>query len=415
MERVTSETLLLSALINSGDTSAASQYNITPDKLVGHRDVLSWVMDYQSRWGHVPTEEHLKVAFPGFPLSEDEDDPRWSAQEVLESYYSREALKAIMAAGKLLKEGKTGEAITLMQSVTYSTAFKVPKSIIHDDGYLEEYVQPEANRIPMPWPTLQRHTNGIGPGEIWYLPARPMQGKSHFLIDIATEAALMGNKVMLVSLEMTRRQCQVRFHASAAHKLHLEGVDALAMLRREYPIEAYRKLYASIKEGVVGSLDIHDLSDGFASPAAINRYAADYDLVVIDYVGLMRADSGSRSIDDWRVAATISNSLKEIAMSKNTKIIAATQINREGDNHHPWLPPKLRHLSQTDALAQDGDVVVTMRKFGRCSSVLSIEKNRHGESSRLFFTHFDPNVGDFDECSRDEADTLREMYPLGEE
>jgi hypothetical protein len=76
------------------------------------------------------------------------------------------------------------------------------------------------------------------------------------------------------------------------------------------------------------------------------------------------------------------------------------------------MPPKLRHLSQTDALAQDGDVVVTLRNFGRMSRIFSIEKNRHGESSRLFFTNFDPNVGNFTEIPRAEADQLRDMYPL---
>jgi hypothetical protein len=415
MERVTPETLLVSALINSGDASAANQYQITPDKLVGHRDVLNWVMDYQGRWGHVPTEEHLKVAFPGFPLSEEEDDPRWSAAEILESYYNREALKAIMAAGKLLKEGKTGQAVSLMQAVTYSTNFKIPRSIAETDSFLTDYVKPEANRINVTWDTLQRHTNGIGPGELWYLPARPMQGKSHFLVEMATDAYMMGHSVMLVSLEMTRQQCQVRFHATAGHKVGWgDKVDAMAMLRRQYPIEDYRALLERIHQERIGNgvLDIHDLSEGFASPATIARYASDYDLVLIDYVGLMRGDSGSRSIDDWREAAKISNALKEIAMSRNCRIVAATQINREGDNHHAWMPPKLRHLSQTDALAQDGDVVVTLRNFGRMSRIFSIEKNRHGESSRLFFTNFDPNVGNFTEIPRAEADQLRDMYPL---
>ena len=410
--RQTPETLLLSAMINTGDLSPTTQYHVTPEKFSGYKEEFAWVLDYQARFGKMPSEEHLLAAYPGFPISEDEVDPRWPAYEISEAFARREAMKAIFNAGKLLQQEKTGEAIALLQSVTYAPGLKAPKSLKDDPGYLDEYTAPSELRVPVPWVTLQNHTNGIGPGEIWYLPARPMQGKSHFLIEIAVEAALMGAKVMFISLEMTRRQCQVRYHAAMAHKLGFPDVDALAMLRREYPLDKYRALLEHIAAQPTGELDIHDLSEGFASPSTVARYASDYDLVIVDYVGLMRADSGSRSIDDWRTAATISNALKEVAMSRQTRIIAATQINREGDNHHPWRPPKLRHLSQTDALAQDGDVVVTLRKFGRMSSVLSLEKNRHGESARTFYTHFDPNVGDFDEITREEADMLRELHPL---
>jgi hypothetical protein len=414
MARTTPETLLLSAVINSGDLTATSQYNITPDKMFGYSDEFRWVLDYYARWGHMPTDEHLKVAFPGFPLSDDEEDPRWPAQEVAEAWSTREALKALRQAGELFKQGKTGEAVKVMNSTSYLPGIRMPKSLVDDPSFIEEYEAPPAGRVTLPWQTPQMYTNGIGPGELWYLPARPMQGKSFFLLNIAANAACMGNNVMFVSLEMSPWECRVRYLTDMAHKLHIE-VDSMAILKREFPAKQIRALEAEIKTATSGTLAIHDLTEGFASPSTIARYAKDYDLICIDYVGLMRGDNGSRSIDDWREAAKISNALKEISLQNKTRIIAATQINREGDNHHQWRPPKLRHLSQTDALAQDGDVVITLRAFGRKSRVLSLEKNRHGDSSRLFYTNFDPNIGDFTEITRAEADLLRDLYPLDED
>jgi hypothetical protein len=41
-------------------------------------------------------------------------------------------------------------------------------------------------------------------------------------------------------------------------------------------------------------------------------------------------------------------------------------------------------------------------------AVASIEKNRHGESGRLYWTKYLPNTGDYDEISRETADQMKD-------
>jgi hypothetical protein len=154
-----------------------------------------------------------------------------------------------------------------------------------------------------------------------------------------------------------------------------------------------------------GHLDVHTPADGPVSPSTIAARCGEYDLTAVDYVGLMAQDGGGRAIDDWRVMASISNALKDIALSQGTAMLCAAQINRDGETG--TAPPKVKNLSQSDALGQDADVVLTMRaKPHDVATDFSIEKNRHGSSGIRFYTTFDPNAGNFTEISGDHAEDL---------
>ena len=128
---------------------------------------------------------------------------------------------------------------------------------------------------------------------------------------------------------------------------------------------------------------------------------------MVDYIGLAKTDDGRRAVQDWRNVAEISNQLKEIALAKSTRIISASQINRDGAGPSP-RPPALHTLAQSDHLGNDGDVVLTMKRYGIGAGVFSVEKNRHGPSQNLFYTLYDPNRGDFSEISSDRANDIKD-------
>ena len=123
----------------------------------------------------------------------------------------------------------------------------------------------------------------------------------------------------------------------------------------------------------------------------------------------MRADDGGRT-QEWQTLAGISNDLKILAGTAQSAFLVASQINREGETGKE--PPKLANLAGSDALGQDGDVVLTMRKEAHnVGTAFSVEGNRHGEEVK-FYTTFDPNSGTFDEVDKD---YLEELKLLAEE
>jgi len=105
--------------------------------------------------------------------------------------------------------------------------------------------------------------------------------------------------------------------------------------------------------------------------------------------------------------AAISNILKETAVQRSIPILAAAQINREGDTMGN-KPAKLKNLAQSDALGQDADSVITMKQLSKTVAVYSLEKNRSGEGGALWHTMYLPNEGRFDEIGFDRARDMRE-------
>ena len=97
--------------------------------------------------------------------------------------------------------------------------------------------------------------------------------------------------------------------------------------------------------------------------------------------------------------------LREISLESTTPILAATQVNREGERSTSRRPPGTNNLAGSDALGQDADVVVTGKRTSTHSMAMSAEKTRNGPSAR-WYTEFMPDLGRFDEINRERANEL---------
>ena len=248
-------------------------------------------------------------------------------------------------------------------------------------------------------------TGGMREGDLWYVAARLGQGKTWTLLSYAAEALLDGKNVKIYSLEMHKTQIEVRLHVILAQALGMTP-NHVEMRDQIFPREKYQEILERIDEQVPGTLHIHDPGQAKVTPALVAANAKDYDLSVIDYIGLMSASNGSAGVEDWRVAASISNQLKAAALANQTRILVASQINRSGDTTG-WKPPKTVNLSQTDAIGQDADVVITHKQYSRTTMVYGMEKNRHGAAGMYFWSRFLPNEGKFNEITREQADQAK--------
>ena len=403
---VSAEALLISALINGGAVGEEVAYGISPTDFEGWQDEYNWLTNYVSTYGCQPTAEIFKFKFGGFPLV-DHHDIRSAADMVHNQNSKRRLNTAISEAVDLSHLGDHEAAYEVLMQAKPRRAAAKPRRLLTDASHLDSWDH-ERFAVELPYRTLQRATGGIRAGNLWYLAARPGQGKSAHLASISKQAVKDGNRVLFYSLEMNEEEVRARFHASLASDLGYPKITLNALRDRQVDRAMYRKFIGELKERMEawgGGLDVHTPADGPVSPSVVATRCSEYELTVVDYVGLMTADSGGMAIDDWRVMAKISNSLKTIALAQtDARLLCAAQINREGETGS--APPKVRNLAQSDALGQDGDVVVTMRSQKDVATNFSLEKNRHGPSGVHFHTTFDPNTGTYTECSADYAETL---------
>jgi replicative DNA helicase len=404
------EALLIGALLNNRWVGEAKLFGITPTHFIGHRDAYNWLLQYVADYGSEPSWEIFKATFPSFPKTE-HSDVRSACDMVFKAYGKAQITTAVSDAMQALQFGEVTEAESILKSVTVRRATPRPKRVLTDRSFLDNWEE-ENRRIETPYRTLNRMTGGIRPGNLWYLAARPGNGKSAHLVDIATRAVLDNCRVRFFSLEMSELEVKFRFHAALANHFGYMGkknpivLDALR--DRRLTSQEYHLFLEFLEEKLKdrGTLDVHTPREGMVTPSLVGERADEYHLNIVDYIGLMRADDGTRAVNDWRVAAALSNALKETALSSSSGFLAASQINREGDSGRD--APKLSQLSQSDALGQDGDVVLTLRNKSKVTTHFSIEKNRHGGTAQ-FHTTFYPNTGEFTEITADQAEDLALM------
>ena len=402
MTRPNTEAHLISSMINTHAADDTVAFGITPNMLVSYPNEYRWAINHSKIYDTPPTAEALTNRFPDFPLTT-ATDVAFFSDELRAEYTRREFTKMLKEAAYKAAEGDMEEALIAWASFSPPNAGSRLISDYADDKFLDGYGE-EQHAMSVPWKTLQNVTGGMRPGDYWTWGARLSQGKSWFLLDFAAHAMMDGRDVMMYSLEMSERQCNIRLHVKLGKMLGIK-VDHVDMRDGMFPRKDYENLLAEIRERVPGHFYIHDASKQKVTPGLIQANAKKADISLIDYIGLMSTTSGDAAIKDWRFAAEVSNNLKEIAVSQDARILTAAQVNREGDNQSR-KPPRISQLSQTDAIGQDSDVAITQTQFSRTTAIASIEKNRHGPAGIYFWTNFKPNVGDFDEITRSQAESI---------
>lgn len=192
----------------------------------------------------------------------------------------------------------------------------------------------------------------IKPGHLVFIAGTPGMGKTSLAIQIADLSARDGLNVLFVSLEMSAEEIAARL--CSRHGL----TEPNAM--REY----------------LQSLPLY--YECCTSPAALRATvkAVSPDVVIVDYIGLMSADSKDTSRTGQ--LAEISRSLKLLARTSRCPVIALSQLNRKAAEG----TPQLHHLRDSGTLEADADAVIIIcpadASPGQTERTLLVAKNRHG-------------------------------------
>lgn len=241
--------------------------------------------------------------------------------------------------------------------------------------------------VPTGYPQIDLPTNGLQRGDLFILAARPAVGKSSLALNIAYRAARRGERVLVFSLEMSRSQVAQRLMAVHA------SVELIRMREGLRDPEAAAGLMdAAIEIDDTPGISVMELR----TKARRRKAAAGLDLIVIDYLQLMRTAGG----DDNRVQeiATITRNLKALGRELEVGIIAISQLSRAVEERES-AEPRLSDLREGGSLEQDADEVLFLwRKApGDDTSVLvecHLAKNRNGPTAR-FQLVFEPRYTRF--------------------
>ena len=206
---------------------------------------------------------------------------------------------------------------------------------------------------------LDAMLTGLHPGELIIVGARPAMGKTSFAMNIAEYAAVnKGKTVAVFTLEMPREQIAMRMLCSDAR------VDMQRVRKGTLHDDDWMRLAQSLGPLSAAPMYIDDTSA--LSPTMLRsrcrRLMLDkggLDLVVIDYLGLMRSDG--RTENRNMEVSEISRRLKAIALELKIPVVACAQLSRANKDRVDKRP-MLSDLRDSGSIEQDADVVMFLHR-----------------------------------------------------
>ena len=213
--------------------------------------------------------------------------------------------------------------------------------------------------VPTGFIDLDSMLTGLHPGELIIVGARPAMGKTSFAMNIAEHAALNADKTVAVfTLEMPREQIALRMLCSDAR------VDMQKVRKGILHDNDWMSLAKSL--GPLSAAPMYIDDTAAISPTQLRSRcrrlmmdAGKLDLVVIDYLGLMRSDGRAESRN--MEVSEISRALKAIALELKVPIVACAQLRRANKDRIDKRP-MLSDLRDSGSIEQDADVVMFLHR-----------------------------------------------------
>ncbi len=252
------------------------------------------------------------------------------------------------------------------------------------------------------YPRLDRMINGMKPGELFVIAARPSMGKTSFLLNIVEHLVLDLKKPVLTfscempSVQLVERLLYARSGVSKQKVLSQNGALSPEDMKRVK--HAVRELQAS--KLIIDDTAAISISELRAKARRVMRDHPDLSAIGIDYLQLMRSHTKQAQNSREREIAEISGGLKSLAKELNLPIIVLAQLNRGPENRTGKNKgtPMMSDLRESGAIEQDADMVGLLyrsayyaeddeqREEVGTDANLALAKNRNGPTGDVPLT-----------------------------
>ena len=242
------------------------------------------------------------------------------------------------------------------------------------DNYFNENVG--KNLVKTGFYKLDDCLGGLEGGDITIIGARPGVGKSAIVTQIIGQMAKKGYRVGYFNLEMNESQVYERFVSRLAELSLTRVRRAKSFLGGEE--EAFNKA----NEEMAGyDVIISTGSKSVSEVKAESRHQR-FDVIVIDYLQLIKADS--RYANRASEVGDISKSIKGLASELHVPIILLSQLNRVSESKET-KEPTMAELRESGDIEQDASNIILIWNVSdknRSFKGLKVEKQRQGETMK---------------------------------
>ena len=255
---------------------------------------------------------------------------------------------------------------------------------------------------------LDKKTAGFQRADLVILAARPSMGKTAMIVNMAEHAVMSsedGGAVLIFSMEQPADQLIMRMLSS------LGRIDQTRMRTGDLSDEDWPRFTAAVAQLRDRPLYIDDTpaltpNDVRTRARRVAREAGGLDMIMVDYLQLMRGSS--RSENRATEISEISRTLKAIAKELNCPLVACSQLNRSLESRENKRP-HMSDLRESGAIEQDADIILFIYRDevynpeteDRGLAELIIAKQRNGPIGTVKLT-FTGNLTKFDNYVADD-------------
>lgn len=232
---------------------------------------------------------------------------------------------------------------------------------------------------------LDNMLSGMQQSNLLILAARPGQGKTAMIVNIAQHAAVVDKTpVAIFSLEMSKEELVDRLLVGQA------DVDAWRIKTGKLSEADFTKLSNAMGELADAPIFIDDTPgitiSEMRTKARRLQLEQNIGLFVVDYLQLV--NPGRRYENRVQEVSVVSQSLKNLARELKVPILAASQLSRAVEQRGGDRKPQLADLRESGAIEQDADVVMFIYRpdaeiTPTIQTKLLIAKHRNGPMGEL--------------------------------
>jgi replicative DNA helicase len=265
--------------------------------------------------------------------------------------------------------------------------------------------------LPTGFRDLDELFGGLQRSDLLIFAGRPGMGKTSFLLSVALNAAKLGARVAIFTMEMGNEQIVQRFMSmeTGINTQHLRS-GRLSQAEWARFVQAAARL---------GSLRIFIDDSPAISPlemrTKLRRMMHEYglDLVIVDYIQLMNA-GGTYENNRVQEISYISRNLKEMARELDVPMFSAAQLSRAVEQRQDKRP-LLSDLRESGSLEQDADIVAFLYRdsvYNEASEFpnraeIIVAKHRNGPTGTINL-HFENSLTKFTDA-RTQTSDLRDL------
>lgn len=267
------------------------------------------------------------------------------------------------------------------------------------------FCENNAPKILLGFEKLDDLLGGLEGGDMIVIGARPGVGKSALVTQITSNLSKIGKRIGFFNLEMQTKQMYERFVVSES------GIGLTRLKRATRFLGDEKERFDKANEVLEKSENII-ITTGSKSAGDIRAESLhmDYDVIIIDYLQLVKTDSrykGNRTAEVGQISKTI----KELAMELNIPIIALSQLNRVSQMRDD-KEPTMSELREAGDIEQDASVIILL--WNPDPNDLSkkgckVEKQRQGQLGKVSM-RFNGDMMKFEESNDDLSPKKEEAW-----